>query len=531
MEVAEEAVKGGFLLFTGNTSATVILTIASIIIARLLGPPDYGLYSITLIIPSLMLIFTDFGINPALIKFSAQFRSEGRGKMVSNLIRTGFLFKLTTGLSMFLISFLLADFLTTYLLKRPSISSLVQLASLVIIGQVFFSTSNSVFVGIDKMKNNALTSITQAIVKVVIAPTLIVLGLGVFGALIGHVLGYLAAGFLGVLLVLKIYRSRHHSSENKPSFTVNLRPMITYGIPLYTSRLLLNLLGQYQPIILAWFTSDTEIGNYSVAIMFTTLIMLVSTPISTALFPAFSKLNPDSDKRDLKKLFQYSNRYILLLIAPASVFLAIASHDLVFLLYGSQYTLAPFYLTIYSTIFLYSGFALVLGGFFKGIGRTDISLKATVIQIIIAAPLTLALTYLYAVPGLIISNFIFALFPLIYTSRIAYHKYKMRFDLKCTLKIYLAAFLSTIPALIFIYISPFSCLLRLVFITLSFTSVYLTLIPAIGAINEEDLNNLTLIFSKIKLISKLAKVVLAYEAKILNLNSLTSIRCSLNNAD
>ena len=48
------------------------------------------------------------------------------------------------------------------------------------IGQTFFMASNIIFIGVDSMQNNMFTLITQAIVKAVVAPALIILGLGVF---------------------------------------------------------------------------------------------------------------------------------------------------------------------------------------------------------------------------------------------------------------------------------------------------------------------------------------------------------------
>jgi O-antigen/teichoic acid export membrane protein len=69
MNVARQAAKGTMFVFAGDTSSAVILSITSIIIARMLGPSEYGLYSIALAVPSLMLLFTDLGINPALIRY------------------------------------------------------------------------------------------------------------------------------------------------------------------------------------------------------------------------------------------------------------------------------------------------------------------------------------------------------------------------------------------------------------------------------------------------------------------------------
>ncbi|MGB9759636.1 MAG: lipopolysaccharide biosynthesis protein, partial [Thermoproteota archaeon] len=94
--VAKTAVEGGFYVFTGNTLSTIVLVVASITIARLLGPSGYGLYSVALIPPSFMLLFTDFGVNQALVRFLAKLKSEGKEDDIQILIRTGLFFEVLT---------------------------------------------------------------------------------------------------------------------------------------------------------------------------------------------------------------------------------------------------------------------------------------------------------------------------------------------------------------------------------------------------------------------------------------------------
>ena len=77
---------------------------------------------------------------------------------------------------------------------------------MLIVAQILFSTCNSVFVGLDRMELSAAVSVVEAVVKVVLAPLLIVLGFGVVGALVGHVVSYVVAGLLGVLVVYRVYR-------------------------------------------------------------------------------------------------------------------------------------------------------------------------------------------------------------------------------------------------------------------------------------------------------------------------------------
>jgi O-antigen/teichoic acid export membrane protein len=60
VQIAEYSAHGGYYLFVGNTLSTGILTMNSIIVARLLGPADYGLFSLLIGIPSLFTALIDF---------------------------------------------------------------------------------------------------------------------------------------------------------------------------------------------------------------------------------------------------------------------------------------------------------------------------------------------------------------------------------------------------------------------------------------------------------------------------------------
>jgi stage V sporulation protein B len=514
--VAKDAAKGGLFIFTGNTLSTIILAIASIITARLLGPSDYGLYSVALIPPSLMLLFAGFGVNQALIRFIAKFKSEGESKAIGGLIRAGLLFNLAASTVMFLTTFLLADVLAAHLLKRPEIGFLIRLSSLVIIGNVLTETSSNTFIGLDKMDKTALISITKAVVKAVLAPLLILLGFSVAGVLTGHVLAALTAGVIGAVAAARTSKRSEYSSSDSPGFTSNLSLMARYGLPLYASTLIAGLLGQYTSLILAQFTLNVEVGNYSVAKIFFAPITLVTAPISTLLFPAFSKLNPQRDLHELNTIFTRSLKYTLFLIVPASIFIAVTSRDLIAFFYGSSYTQAPLYLTLHSITFLYLGFSLVLGGFFNGIGETAISLKATLIKLPALLLLVPALTSLYRIPGFILALIISGIPDLAYLAWTVHSHYGLAFGLTSIVKIGVTSLLSTVPVLPVTAFLPYSPVIKLAVSTPIFVLTYLTLVPITGVIERRDLVNLALITEDIKPLAKLAKIVLSYAEKILS---------------
>lgn len=78
IEIAEDSARGGLFLFTGNALSLLTLALGSIITARLLGPENYGIYTLFLVVPSILAGLIDLGGNPALTTFSAKLRAEGK---------------------------------------------------------------------------------------------------------------------------------------------------------------------------------------------------------------------------------------------------------------------------------------------------------------------------------------------------------------------------------------------------------------------------------------------------------------------
>jgi len=521
VKVAEDSVRGGFFLFAGNALSTLTLAMGSIIVARLLGPENYGLYGLSLVAPSVFLLFTDFGVNSAITRFSAKLKSEGKVQLVADMLKSGFLFNLLTATAMFVACFTLSDRFATHILNRSGTGYLIRLGAFAVLFQAVLLTTKSTFLGLDRMQDNALTMNIESIVKVTSSPLLIFLGFSVVGALVGHLLGYVAAGIAGFIILLKHYRTLGGASRGN-SFSGNLKVMVGYGFPLYISTLLGSLFGQYQIIILALFASNAEIGNLTVAMNFVALIGLLTFPIN-ALFPAFSKLNPKSE--EARKLFRLLVKYTSLYIVPAAIAIAILSRDLVDFIYGPNFSLAPRLLSIYILNYLCTGLgSIALSPLLSGVGETRLVLKANIINLSVFVPLAPALIWLCGVPGVIVAGIVSGLFSLTYQLSTARKRFGVNFNLGHSMKIYLASAISAIPTFLFLQTSPFQNLTNVILGGSLFLFTYLTLAPLLGAVSTPDVENIKLIFSKLKIVWPILKPVLAYEDKLLSTFTLRSIK-------
>jgi len=516
-DVARASAKSSFYLFLGQTSSTVIMAVASILVARLLGPDNYGLYNVVLIVPLFLIPFSDLGVSPALTRFTAKLRSEGKERKASSLIKTGITFKLLLSLILSTVLFLLSDGIAN-VLKRPDATLLIRLCSLYLLGQAVLDTLYSIYIGLDKAEKCGFLMNIQAITKAVSSLLLILLGLGVIGATLGAGLGLLAASGIGMsLLLLRTTPALHQNSHSHNiNFSQGLRVMVSYGKPLYVSALLLSCLSQYRNFILAISTSNVEIGNYSTAQNFSSLIVLLTAPIAASLFLAFSKLTLEEERESVEKMFRLSIKYTSLLVIPASLALTSLSQQFVYTLYGNQFGLAPDYLAFSALLFLSAGMGtLVLENFFNGQGDTKATLRIRLVNIIPSLPLVPILTILYGVPGLIASILVTSVLSAIYGLHVAHQRYGVSVDWISSLRIGVASIFSAILVYTFLRLSPLSTpIYQLAAGGSLYLFAFLVLAPLLGAMKKEDIENLDGLTKELP-IYPIAKWILNLENRIL----------------
>jgi O-antigen/teichoic acid export membrane protein len=211
--VTEDSARGGFFLFSGATLATVIMAISAIVIGRLMGHALYGQYNLALVLPSLLLLFTDLGINAGITKFAASLHAEGKDESAARIIRHGTIFRLLVGIVVFIVGMVFANYLAL-IINRPDSTFFIQIASISLVFQVLFTSSTSAFVGLDRTEYTALATNVQAAVKTILQVALVLLGFGITGALIGLVGGYIIASIMaGAILFLKLVKSSKNQDK------------------------------------------------------------------------------------------------------------------------------------------------------------------------------------------------------------------------------------------------------------------------------------------------------------------------------
>ncbi|NWG10443.1 oligosaccharide flippase family protein [Candidatus Bathyarchaeota archaeon] len=518
IQVAKESTRGSFFLTLGGLASTIIAAIGVFLITGLLGPDRYGVYTISFTVPSIFLTLINLGINQGLTKYSASLHAKKEGKKVATLIHHGIIFNTIIGLVFFILCFILSDLFSnlfaTEFISGPEYSGYIRLASTIIFFQTLANTANAILVGFYRTEYSALSSVVSSLIKISIAPLLIVVGLGVVGALIGLVASYLVAATLGILIVeIKIYRSLDKSGVSD-SFSANIKMLLKYGFPLFAATIIVGFYTQFQSIILAIFTSEREVGFFKAAQNFATFIRIISVSVATAIFPAFARLNNES--KQLKSFFSFCVKYSSLVLLPVVLLLMTFSNEIVTIVYGAAYASTPSYLILITLEFLFVGMGLiVLGSFFTGIGETKVVFKTSLVNFAVFMPAALLLTQSYAVYGLMFAYLAGSFVSTAYGAFVAKRRFGAAPDWRVTARIYVASLVSLLPLFALQVALPLNIYLRICVGTFVFVLLYLTLLPVLRIVSSQELTELERAVARTKGLALIGKVFFFYERIIL----------------
>lgn len=516
MLIAKISAKGSFHLFWGLTLSTLISAVGTVVLINLLQPSDYGLYSIAFYPSSLMILFVDLGINSAMIKYVAQYRKGGETGKIRNILASGLIFKSILSMALSLLTFLLAGFFATTMFHRPEMEPLIRITSITVLSGTMLTTAQSAIIGYERMELKSLTMIIQKGVKGFLPPLLIVLGWGVLGGVLGYTISFVVAGLVGVLICFVAFY-RHMKIPGNYCMRESLMIMWKYGFPISVSSILGNLLVQFYNFMMPIFCNNELIGNYQAAGLFGVLITFFTTPIYTALFPAFSKIDSKKEGKTLKTVFQFSVKYAALITVPATSAIIVLSDPLIAALFGSKYSDAPFFLALNSIGFLFVALGnLSVGNLINGQGETRMTLKLSLVTLAFGLSLAFVLVPLFGIIGVITGNLVAGIPSLFLALWWIKKHYGAKVDLLSSTKILgssATAGFVTYTSLLYLPISSEWAKLFIGAIIFFMTYVLVALLTK--TIDASDICNLRQMASQLGLISKMVNVILDAMERIL----------------
>ncbi|MGQ9889827.1 MAG: oligosaccharide flippase family protein [Aggregatilineales bacterium] len=318
-----------------NSAAPIILNLfnrgidfaLAIVMLRILGPEDAGIYFYAAFIFGWFDIFTNFGLDVYVTREVARDTS-----------RAARLFFTSSGLRLLLTLaglILLAGFLAVRqgAVDTPLAPHAVGAIALLYLGLFPASLSKgmtSIFYAFQQAEYPAAVTTLSTISKAVLGVAALLLGYGVIGLAAASIVTNVVT--LGVL----VYGGRRLLGGFVRPDARLLRGMVGQSWPLMLNHFLATIFFQIDVVIMEWIHGPRMVGLYSVAYKWVAALNVIPAFFTMALLPVMSKQAKD-DRAALKRTYVLAVKLLVGAAVPLAVLFTFLAHLLTFILGGAQY--------------------------------------------------------------------------------------------------------------------------------------------------------------------------------------------------
>jgi len=362
------------------------------IMARYLGPDGFGLFSMAIMIIGIIELIAAFGIDSALVKFVAEYKGKEQKDKVSSLVSSAFITILIIGVITSIALFIFSNIFAN-IFNMPPLSLLLKIYALVFPFSLAHAIIISFFNGLREMRYYAFIRLLQASLALTFILALLMLGLGVVGAMLGTVFAIFVTMSLAMVIMKRFVRFTFSDYKK------NTKMLASFGSRLAGANMIGQIYSSIDTIMIGYFLTSTDVGYYAVAISLSKFFWLVPRAMSTVAYPAISEYWANNNHQAINKLVDKATKYSACILVFAGMSVIFFAKGIVTFLFTSDFLPAVLPLSILIIGTVIYGIMASIGDIFASVGKVNLVLKISAIHAVVSVLLNIALIPIYGVIG------------------------------------------------------------------------------------------------------------------------------------
>lgn len=320
--------------FLESASIQIINFIVGIILARILSPDEYGIYSILLIFVTIGQTVVQAGLNSALIQQKDVDKEDYSTIYVVSLIAAGIIYT---------ILFFSASKISA-IYKIPALVTPLRAISLVLFPSALYSVVNAKIARDMEFVLAAKISIVAISVTGLVSIALAIAGAGVWALVIQQILTY-------TIMPITLCIAKKWFPGIRFSYT-RLKKLFGFGSKILLTSLINAIYYDMQGLIIGGRYGTNTLAFYSKGQMFPRTIMSsVDTSLSSVLFPVYAELQDNEMK--MKELLLKNMEMISFIVYPMLLGLFVVADQVVLLLLTDKWLACSTYIKIFCVAYLF----------------------------------------------------------------------------------------------------------------------------------------------------------------------------------
>jgi O-antigen/teichoic acid export membrane protein len=294
-----------------------------VVVARGLGPEDFGYFTFAISFVPLFLVFANWGMPSALVREIARDRDRVSELFASGLAVLGSLGALGL-LVAFAVALFLADGVEPYL-------------AIVVVGVALFvdelaSFLGTVFKGFERMQFHALVVFANRVLSTVLAAVALMFGADLLTVCFTYLAGSLGGLVFGAYALVRYFPPISLRSARRAT----ARELLRIGTPLGIAGFFSTAVYRVDSVLLGAIKGPLQLALYGVAYRFFESLLFVTWALSNVALPRMAR----ADRGEATRIYELTTAVLLAVYLPFAVVAQFAGQWLVTAVFGTEYEAA-----------------------------------------------------------------------------------------------------------------------------------------------------------------------------------------------
>ncbi len=496
-DLTKKVIKNALYQGLSGIIAKLGALIFTIVVARMLFPELFGLYSLALTIILTIITISDLGFSQTIIRYIADSLGKRKRKQARSrflfLLKFKFFIALIFAILLFLFSGLLAN-----LFSKPGLVLPLQVGSIYLFITSIYMAFNTLFFALQKIKYNTIAESIFQVSRI----ALIFIFLYFYKAVTSVFIALSISLFFALIFLSIIINKKYNFLIRGKQEPVKKRRLLIFSAFIALTSLSAIIFADIDKLMLGYFLEAEFIGYYT-AIFSVISGFLGLLGLSIVVFPVFTQIHGKRLKRAFKKTFHY----LVIIAFPITLGLAYLFVPVLQILYGQAYVPFEYKITLTVTSIFLSFIILegIITGLYAILFNAKEKPKLPAVTMIIVAILNIILNFIlisyfikfrpeYGLIGASMATFISRYIFLGTLIILAKTKLKISPNKSSIIKPLIASIVMLAFLFIFDYFIPLNIFLGIIMV-ISAALVYILVMFLIRGIKKEDFKLIRLIKS------------------------------------
>ena len=381
-------VRGGSIVLASTLMAQALTLLSTIWVARVLGPSNYGMLSLTMSVVFPLVALATAGLGVAVVRFIPEYLGRGERSRVGAILFSSM--TLVVGISTVVTAILwgLAPILANRVFQDPILVSALRIGSIGIPAIATVQVAAAATRGLKTMRYDAIIRLIRPVLHLVSFGVLLWVSVKLLAAgLIATAISWWLTAFVSLFLCGYAFK-RFPLVRSGYVF----RMLIVYSAPLLLSNLMYAISPRIDRLVLGVVADATAIGLYSAAANVIVILKLLHVSLVKVFSPMVSDMYNRGSRTRAQRLYLAVTKWDTLL-----TFCAVASALLlaqeILLLFGDRYVEALIPFTVLAAGVYMGTVVGPSGAFLRMTNRQGLDAINAVVFLVVSPVLQFAFAY------------------------------------------------------------------------------------------------------------------------------------------